>query len=168
MTPSLFGCASGANKYLIWISHLDKVNANNGTPLSQRKDFAYLQTIGINPVRIPIGYWMLGPGFRVGTPLEHVPGAYVNAWPQVLYASSLPFLILTPSFGACANGPPGSQNGKPSSGTSDGQFFEGDSAYLIYSDALNGERTIIADCVATRHMSGDRFTIPVPISRSLP
>lgn len=45
--------------------------------------------LGINTVRLPIGYWMLGPEFCAGTAFEHVSGAYINAWSQITNAVNL-------------------------------------------------------------------------------
>lgn len=49
-------------------------------------DFAYLAGIGINTVRLPIGYWSLGPEFCKGTLFESVADVYTNSWSRVLQA----------------------------------------------------------------------------------
>jgi glucan 1,3-beta-glucosidase len=74
---------------------------------------------GINTVRLPIGYWSLGPTYCQGTPFEPVAAAYVNSWARVVrainWAEKYGLGILIDLHGA-----PGSQNGQGHSGTSDG------------------------------------------------
>ena len=45
-----------------------------------------MASIGINTVRIPIGYWSLGPAFLQGTPFEAYASVYTNAWARVVRA----------------------------------------------------------------------------------
>lgn len=127
MTPSLFTCASGSQ-----ISELD-IATGWGSPDGARavlerhwdtfvdvSDFQYLSGIGINTVRLPIGYWSLGPAFCQGTPFESVADVYRNSWSRVVHAinmaSDAGIGVLVDLHGA-----PGSQNGQPHSGISDGQ-----------------------------------------------
>lgn len=127
MTPSLFTCASGNQ-----ISELD-IATGWGSPDGARavlerhwdtfvdvSDFQYLSGIGINTVRLPIGYWSLGPAFCQGTPFESVADVYRNSWSRVVHAinmaSDAGVGVLVDLHGA-----PGSQNGQPHSGISDGQ-----------------------------------------------
>ena len=127
MTPSLFACAAGAQ-----MSELD-IASGWGSPDSARavlerhwdtfitaSDFQYLASIGINTVRLPIGYWSLGPDFCQGTPFEPVGAVYQNAWSRVVRAINMAadsgIGILVDLHGA-----PGSQNGQQHSGVSDGQ-----------------------------------------------
>ncbi|EIW60057.1 glycoside hydrolase [Trametes versicolor FP-101664 SS1] len=127
MTSSLFTCASGSQ-----ISELD-IATGWGSPDGARavlerhwdtfvdvSDFQYLSGIGINTVRLPIGYWSLGPAFCQGTPFESVADVYRNSWSRVVHAinmaSDAGIGVLVDLHGA-----PGSQNGQPHSGISDGQ-----------------------------------------------
>ena len=127
MTPSLFKCAAGAQA-----SELDIANGWGSVAGAQAvlehhwdtfitaADFQYLASIGINTVRLPIGYWNLGPAFMEGTAFERVAQAYVNCWPRVLRAINQAARenigVLIDMHGAV-----GSQNGQPHSGISDGQ-----------------------------------------------
>ena len=127
MTPSLFKCAAGAQT-----SELDIANGWGSVVGAQAVlerhwdtfitavDFQYLASIGINTVRLPIGYWNLGPAFMEGTAFERVAQAYVNCWPRVLRAINQAARenigVLIDMHGAV-----GSQNGQPHSGISDGQ-----------------------------------------------
>lgn len=74
---------------------------------------------GINTVRLPIGYWSLGPTYCQGTPFEPVAAAYVNSWARVVrainWAEKHGLGVLVDLHGA-----PGSQNGQGHSGVSDG------------------------------------------------
>ena len=118
MVPSLFTCASGnrAGEYDVasgW------GNTNNARQILERhwdtwiqdSDFAYLRSIGINTIRLPIGYWTLGPSFCAGTPFEDVSDVYANSWPRVLRA-----IKTAEKYGIGVlvdlHGAPGSQNGK--------------------------------------------------------
>ena len=127
MTPSLFTCASGPRT-----SELD-IASGWGSPGSARakleqhwdtfvdaSDFRYLASIGINTVRLPIGYWSLGPRFCEGTPFESVGTVYRNSWPRVVRAIKM---AADAGIGVLVDlhGAPGSQNGQPHSGISDGQ-----------------------------------------------
>ncbi|KAF9566286.1 glycoside hydrolase [Agrocybe pediades] len=127
MTQSLFTCASGPK-----VAEID-IATGWGSPANARavlerhwdtfitqSDFYYLSSIGINTVRLPIGYWSLGPNYVQGTPFEAVSDVYTNAWPRVLravnQAGNAGIGVLIDLHGA-----PGSQNGQPHSGISDGQ-----------------------------------------------
>ncbi|CCL98443.1 uncharacterized protein FIBRA_00440 [Fibroporia radiculosa] len=126
MTPSVFACASGQQ-----LSELDIASGWNSTTSARavlehhwdtfinQSDFEYLASIGINTVRIPIGYWTLGPDFCQGTPFENVSDVYQNSWPRLTrainWAGQSGIGVLVDLHGA-----PGSQNGQPHSGISDG------------------------------------------------
>lgn len=70
-------------------------------------------------MRVPIGYWSLGPAFLQGTPFEKYASVYTNAWARVVRAinaaEKYKIGVLIDVHGA-----PGSQNGLPSSGVSTG------------------------------------------------
>ena len=131
MTPSLFTCASGPQ-----IAEIDIATGWGNTTAARavlerhwdtfinQSDFEYLASIGINTVRLPIGYWSLGPVYCQGTPFEPVADVYTNSWSRVLrainWAGEAGVGVLVDLHGA-----PGSQNGQAHSGISDGQvnFF---------------------------------------------
>ncbi|ORY35801.1 glycoside hydrolase superfamily [Naematelia encephala] len=124
MNPSLFTCANG-NKQ----AELDVAQGWGGVDSARQvlerhwdewigeSDFAYLASIGINTVRLPIGYWSLGPVYCQGTPFESVSSVYVNAWARVVrainWAEKYGLGILVDLHG--------NQNGQAHSGVSDGQ-----------------------------------------------
>ncbi|PCH38120.1 glycoside hydrolase family 5 protein [Wolfiporia cocos MD-104 SS10] len=126
MTPSVFACAAGQQ-----LSEIDIANGWNSTATARsvlehhwdtfinQTDFEYLASIGINTVRLPIGYWSLGPSFCQGTPYANVSDVYQNSWPRVVrtinMAGEAGIGVLVDLHGA-----PGSQNGQPHSGISDG------------------------------------------------
>ncbi|KAF9821390.1 hypothetical protein IEO21_00636 [Rhodonia placenta] len=126
MTPSVFACAAGQQ-----LSELDVASGWNSTANARsvlehhwdtfinQSDFEYLASIGINTVRLPIGYWSLGPAFCQGTPFENVSNVYQNSWIRVARAINMAgeagMGVLVDLHGA-----PGSQNGQPHSGISDG------------------------------------------------
>jgi aryl-phospho-beta-D-glucosidase BglC (GH1 family) len=118
MAPSLFGCADGnqAAEHDVAAGWLNTSNARqllekHWDTWIQESDFAYLASIGINTVRLPIGYWSLGPSYVQDTPFEDVAAVYTNSWPRVLraikYAEDQGIGVLVDLHGA-----PGSQNGK--------------------------------------------------------
>lgn len=152
MNPSLFSCAAGPKA-----AELDVANGWEN-PKSARAvlekhwdtwitedDFAWLQRIGINTVRIPIGYWSLGASYCQGTPFEQVSSVYERSWPRVLraisWASKHNIGVLIDLHGA-----PGSQNGQSHSGTSDGQ------ANLFHNDN-NVQKTIDVLTYLTRQLT---------------
>lgn len=127
MNPALFACAANARQ-----AELDVASGWGGTEGARQvlerhwdewigeADFKWLRGVGINTVRLPIGYWSLGPSFCAGTPFEPVADVYTNAWPRVLRAintaAKYGLGVLVDLHGA-----PGSQNGQAHSGVSDGQ-----------------------------------------------
>lgn len=127
MTPSLFTCASGPQQAEIDIasgwngtSHAKALLENHWDTFITQKDFQYLASIGINSIRLPIGYWSLGPLYCQGTPFEPYSDVYENSWSRVMraisWAGESGMGVLVDLHGA-----PGSQNGQPHSGVSDGQ-----------------------------------------------
>jgi len=133
MTPSLFACAGGSQGGEIDIANgwgsqdgARAVLERHWDTFIQASDFAYLSSIGINTVRLPIGFWCLGGtagGGDVllqGTPFDHVAGVYKNCWPRIVrainQAAAVNIGVLVDLHGA-----PGSQNGRDHSGVSDGQ-----------------------------------------------
>lgn len=83
-------------------------------------DFAKLAKIGINTVRIPIGYWSVGPYFCESSPFEPWKDAYSMSWRYVArainWAAKYNIGVLVDLHGAY-----GSQNGQPHSGLSNGK-----------------------------------------------
>ncbi|KAF5386918.1 hypothetical protein D9615_001922 [Tricholomella constricta] len=126
MSPSLFKCAAGKK-----LSELDIASGwgslDSARSLMERhwdtwineSDFRYLAGIGINTVRLPIGYWNLGPYYCQDTPFASVASVYQNSWPRIVRAINVAaehgIGVLVDLHGAV-----GSQNGQPHSGISDG------------------------------------------------
>ncbi|KAG9313350.1 glycoside hydrolase superfamily [Chiua virens] len=54
-----------------------------------QSDFDYLANMGINTVRLPMGYWTLGPTFVTGTPFEPYASVYENSWPRFVRAINM-------------------------------------------------------------------------------
>lgn len=127
MTPSVFTCASGPQSAEIDIATgwgntttAQAVLERHWDTFINQSDFQYLASIGINTVRLPIGYWSLGPLYCKDTPFEPVANVYANSWSRVVrainWAGEAGIGVLVDLHGA-----PGSQNGQPHSGISDGQ-----------------------------------------------
>lgn len=141
MTPSIFACAAGKR-----ISELDiaygygsfenarAVLEHHWDTFITRSDLEYLASIGINTVRLPIGYWNLGPVFCQGTDFEPVGDVYRNSWLRILrtinWAAELDIGVLVDLHGA-----PGSQNGQSHSGISTGKAN-------LFNDPYNIRKTI--------------------------
>ncbi|EPX72498.1 glucan 1,3-beta-glucosidase Exg3 [Schizosaccharomyces octosporus yFS286] len=88
-------------------------------------DFSYLQQLGVNTVRIPIGYWTLGQNqFLQGTPFAQYTGVYQNSLnilvQKIQEAASKSIGVLVDFHGVY-----GQANGGSHSGTSSGkvEFF---------------------------------------------
>ena len=127
MTPSLFTCAADNQASEVDIAHgwqgiegARSVLERHWDTFITEEDFSHLASIGINTVRLPIGYWNLGPEFCQNTPFEDVAEVYRDSWQRVVrainYAASYGIGVLVDLHGA-----PGSQNGQQHSGVSDGQ-----------------------------------------------
>ena len=141
MTPSVFTCASGPKiaEFDIASGWGNTTNAravleHHWDTFINQSDFQYLASIGINTVRLPIGYWSLGPMYCQGTPFEPFADVYTNAWSRVVrainWAGESGIGVLVDLHGA-----PGSQNGQPHSGISDGQA-------RLFGNATNLQMTV--------------------------
>ncbi|GJE95202.1 glycoside hydrolase family 5 protein [Phanerochaete sordida] len=137
MTPSLFSCASGDQVSEVDIAHGWGSSVGARAALEQHwdtfineTDFQYMASIGINTVRLPIGYWNLGPDFVQDTPYADVGDVYQNSWQRIVRtintAAANGIGVLVDLHGA-----PGSQNGQQHSGISDGQTNLFDSPAFI-------------------------------------
>ncbi|EST06233.1 Glycoside hydrolase, family 5 [Kalmanozyma brasiliensis GHG001] len=84
-------------------------------------DFAQLAKIGINTVRLPIGYWSAGPYFTHHSPFERYGEVYELSWRYVArainWAAKYDIGVLVDLHGAY-----GSQNGQPHSGLDSGKI----------------------------------------------
>ena len=141
MTPSLFSCASGSQAaemdiaYGWWsIDNARTILERHWDTFISDTDFRYLASIGINTVRLPIGYWNLGPNFMQATAFEAVAQVYRNCWPRIVrainQAGDHDIGVLVDLHGAV-----GSQNGQQHSGVSDG-------ATNLFSVPSNMDKTI--------------------------
>jgi glucan 1,3-beta-glucosidase len=141
MVPSLFTCAAGAKA-----SEIDVASGWGSTTASRsvlerhwdtfitQDDFYYLSGIGINTIRLPIGYWTIGPEFCRGTPFAPFAEVYQNSWTRVVRAINMAgqagLGVLVDLHGAV-----GSQNGQSHSGVSDGSTN-------LFDGSWNMDRTI--------------------------
>lgn len=127
MTPSLFACASGSKSSELdvasgWgsIQNARFVLERHWDSFIEQADFDYLAMIGINTVRLPIGFWSLGSAFCKETAFDSVSDVYKYAWPRVVHAINMAnnagLGVLVDLHGAV-----GSQNGQSHSGISDGK-----------------------------------------------
>jgi len=137
MTPSIFECAGDAEADIPygWGSQ-DNARAvleRHWDTFIAQSDFHYLSSIGINTVRLPIGYWNLGPDFSHGTIFEQGSQVYANSWPRIKraikHAGEAGIGVLVDLHGAV-----GSQNGHDHSGVSDGQT-------RLFSEKANMDKT---------------------------
>lgn len=126
MSPSLFLCASGARTSELDIAYgwgsvegARSVLERHWDTWITQSDMDYLAAIGINTVRLPIGYWNLGPEYCKGTNYDQVSSVYQNSWPRIKRAINMAAKsglgVLVDLHGAV-----GSQNGQGHSGISDG------------------------------------------------
>jgi glucan 1,3-beta-glucosidase len=126
MTPSTFTCASGTKSSELdiasgWgsVEGARAVLERHWDTWINKSDFDYLASVGINTVRLPIGYWTLGPSFCQGTAFDQVADVYKNSWSRVVrainMAGNVGIGVLIDLHGAV-----GSQNGQGHSGISDG------------------------------------------------
>ncbi|KAL7316628.1 Glucan 1,3-beta-glucosidase 3, variant 2 [Mucor circinelloides] len=129
--PSLLSCVVRDD----WESELDFLEAcmteeqakealeDHWSSVISEKDFEYLSSVGINSVRVPIGYWIVG--IFVNGPFKKYESVYQSAWKWFLrmisMAAKYNMGVLVDLHGA-----PGGQNIQPHSGTSThkAQFFK--------------------------------------------
>lgn len=129
MVPSLFSCAADGKS-----SEMDFLNGYGGSGKGiksararlekhwdtwiQAKDFVEMKSLGLNTLRLPIGYWHLpGSNFTKDSDFEPYGKVYVNAWKYIKraikYADDNDIGVIIDMHGAY-----GSQNGQPHSGVS--------------------------------------------------
>lgn len=97
MTPSLFDCATGGKSAEYDV--LDGFGQSpdgvaNATSYMQRHwdtfivedDFKRMADMGINTVRLPIGYWSVGPYFTRDSPFQAYQQVYELSWRYVARA----------------------------------------------------------------------------------
>ncbi|KAJ6455697.1 glycoside hydrolase [Mycena sanguinolenta] len=137
ITPSVFGQASGRK-----VSEIDIASGTNARAVLEAhwdgflndSDFQSLANIGVNTIRLPLGYWNLGPSFCQNTSFEPHASVYTNAWSRVVraikWADDAGLGVLVDLHGA-----PGSQNGQPHSGISDGVIG-------LFNNETNEARTL--------------------------
>jgi glucan 1,3-beta-glucosidase len=162
MTPSVFTCASGPQ-----MAEIDIATGWNGTQNAKavlerhwdtfinQTDFEYLSSIGINTVRLPVGYWNLGPLYCQGTPFEPVADVYENSWSRIIrainWAGEAGIGVLIDMHGAV-----GSQNGQPHSGISDGQSN-------FFGNSTNQDATIRALTYLTQELASVTNVVGIEI-----
>lgn len=141
MSPSLFECSGGPKLSELdiaygWNSHQGArmVLERNWDTWIVQADFDTLASIGINTVRLPIGYWSLGPDFCRGTAFEQVADVYQGSWSRVIRAINMAEKV---GIGVLVDlhGAVGSQNGQGHSGISDGKTN-------LFYDQGNMDKTI--------------------------
>ncbi|GAN09546.1 glycoside hydrolase [Mucor ambiguus] len=129
--PSLLSCLVRDD----WESELDFLEAcmteeqakealeDHWSSVVNDRDLKYLASIGINSVRVPIGYWIVGA--FANTPFKKYEYVYQFAWKWLLHliskAAKYNIGVIVDLHGA-----PGGQNTRPHSGTSThkAQFFK--------------------------------------------
>lgn len=132
MENNFMSCATGAKQAEFDILSGFGTSANgigNATAYMEKHwdtwitedDFLKLAQIGINTVRIPIGYWSVGPYFTQQSPFEPYADVYKLSWRYVArainWAAKYNIGVLVDLHGAY-----GSQNGQAHSGLSDGKI----------------------------------------------
>ena len=135
MASQFFSCSTGGKQAEYDV--LDgfgqtKAGVGNATSYMERHwdtwiteaDFEKMASMGINTVRLPIGYWSAGPWFTRNSPFNAYADVYYYSWRYVArainWAAKYNIGVLIDLHGAY-----GSQNGQPHSGLSDGniQFY---------------------------------------------
>lgn len=132
MESNFMSCATGAKQAEFDILSGFGTSANgigNATAYMEKhwdtwiteNDFLKLAQMGINTVRIPIGYWSVGPYFTKQSPFEPYADVYKYSWRYVArainWAAKYNIGVLVDLHGAY-----GSQNGQAHAGLSDGKI----------------------------------------------
>ena len=135
MDPAFFSCATGgaAAEYDILDGYGQSPNGIKNVTQKMTKhwdtwivedDFRRMASIGINTVRLPVGYWSAGPYFTHDSPFSAYADVYEYSWRFVArainWAAKYDIGVILDLHGAY-----GSQNGQAHSGLSDGniEFF---------------------------------------------
>jgi aryl-phospho-beta-D-glucosidase BglC (GH1 family) len=119
-------------------------------------DWEELRRYGVTSVRLPIGFFTLGPQFCASTPFESVAGVYVNAWEKVrtyIQAAASHGIAVLLDLHAL----PGGQNDKEHSGTDSGKAeFWGNSGFQQLATSVLAEiaRRVAADPVMREWVLG--------------
>lgn len=126
MQSNFFSCSGGGNSAEIDILRgfgTSAAGVGNATAYYEahwdtwitEQDFIKLASIGINTVRLPIGYWSAGPYFAAGSDFDAWQNVYANSWRYVArairWAAKYDIGVLVDLHGAY-----GSQNGQDHSG----------------------------------------------------
>ncbi|KAF2210973.1 glycoside hydrolase family 5 protein [Cercospora zeae-maydis SCOH1-5] len=133
LTPSMFPgdssnypgsselAAAEANIKTLGIEAAKQKFSSHWRDFTTDADLDYLRDVAkCTTVRLPIGYFSLGPAFCKGTPFEHVAGLYEGSWAAVkdlvkrLYSRGIGVLI-------DLHGLPGGANAQEHSGTNSGK-----------------------------------------------
>ena len=136
MTPSLFEGMEATDE-TTWCAELgdratDKLHQHWNTFIT-REDFAWLAGVGINAVRIPVGHWILGPGYPYHPKYGSNPSPFVEGGLTILdnafeWAEHFNILIVLDLHAA-----PGCQNGFDNGGIKDVCEWHTRQAYHDYS-----------------------------------
>ncbi|KAI9634189.1 glycoside hydrolase [Dioszegia hungarica] len=125
MSPTMFTCAIEPKQAELdvamgWNGQSSHLLARHWDEWIKEEDFQWLASVGVNTVRLPIGYWDLGANALAGTDFEPVADVYEGAWPRIVrainWAAKYRLGVLVDLHGA-----PGSQNGLSHSGLSGGK-----------------------------------------------
>ncbi|KAJ7582877.1 glycoside hydrolase superfamily [Mycena floridula] len=123
MSPSVYTCSAGQQASEIDIAsgkYARDILEQHWDTWIVKSDMEYLVSIGINTIRLPIGYWSLslGSDFLQDTPFEQVADVYVNSFSRVIravnWAADCGLGVIIDLHGGV-----GSQNGEQHSGISD-------------------------------------------------
>lgn len=138
MTQSMFTCAyGGKNSELDFLKGYGTSSKGVSSAKARlekhwdtfirKSDLHEMKSLGINTVRLPIGYWNLGKNWTQNTVFSDYGDAYEDSWKYVRrfikWADELDIGVLVDVHGAY-----GSQNGEPISGDSEHgvHFYSGD------------------------------------------
>ena len=132
MEPSAFRCSTGgqAAEYDLLDGYGQSADGVRNATAKMVKhwdtwinetDFQNMAAIGINTVRLPIGYWSVGPYFTQNSPFNAYEDVYEMSWRFVArainWAAKYDIGVIVDLHGAY-----GSQNGQSHSGLSDGNI----------------------------------------------
>ncbi len=137
MEPTRFACSTGgqAGELDLLTGYGSSANGiGNATVMMEQHwdtwvteaDFQKMASLGINTVRLPIGYWSIGTRFTDNSPFAPYRDVYNFSWRYIArainWAAKYDIGVLVDLHGAY-----GSQNGQSHSGVSDGVigFFDG-------------------------------------------
>jgi glucan 1,3-beta-glucosidase len=173
MTPSLFAGLEATDE-TTWCAELGRDAPGrlraHWDRFIAREDFAWLASVGINAVRIPVGHWVLGPPYPYHTSYGANPRPFVEGGIEVVdraldWATEFGLRVVLDLHAA-----PGCQNGFDNGGIKDVCEWHAQDEYVDFSVELLGRLAARYRSAASLHgievLNEPRWDVPTELLRA--